>query len=40
MTNFDNIKPIWDRLLIKPEPIEEKTAGGKECPHCGELIDD
>ena len=32
MTNFDNIKPIWDRLLIKPEPIEEKTAGGLFIP--------
>ena len=40
-----NIKPLADRVLIKPAPIEEKTVGGiiipdsaKEKPLKGEII--
>ena len=40
-----NIKPIADRVLIKPAPAEEKTAGGiiipdtaKEKPLQGEVL--
>ena len=40
-----NIKPLADRLLIKPAPAEEKTAGGiiipdtaKEKPLQGEVV--
>lgn len=32
MNNFKNFKLIWDRLLIKPDPIEEKTSGGLFIP--------
>lgn len=41
-----NIKPLADRVLIKPAPAEEKTAGGiiipdtaKEKPLQGEVLD-
>ena len=40
-----NIKPLSDRVLIKPAPAEEKTIGGiiipdsaKEKPRRGEII--
>lgn len=40
-----NIKPLADRVLIKPAPAEEKTAGGiiipdtaKEKPLQGEVL--
>ncbi|MFR1987181.1 MAG: co-chaperone GroES [Prevotellamassilia sp.] len=40
-----NIKPLADRVLIKPAPAEEKTAGGiiipdtaKEKPLQGEVV--
>ncbi len=40
-----NIKPLSDRVLIKPNPAEEKTAGGlyipdtaKEKPLAGKVI--
>ena len=40
-----NIKPLADRVLIKPAPAEEKTAGGiiipdtaKEKPLLGEVV--
>ena len=40
-----NIKPLADRVLIKPAPAEEKTAGGliipdtaKEQPRQGEVL--
>ena len=40
-----NIKPLADRVLIKPAPVEEKTIGGiiipdsaKEKPLRGEII--
>ena len=40
-----NIKPLADRVLIKPAPAEEKTAGGiiipdtaKEIPLQGEVL--
>lgn len=39
------VKPLLDRVLIKPAPMEEKTAGGiiipdtaKEKPQRGEII--
>ena len=32
MTNFKNLTLIWDRVLMKPEPIEEKTSGGLYIP--------
>lgn len=32
MNNFKNLTLIWDRLLIKPDPIEEKTSGGLFIP--------
>ncbi len=40
-----NIKPLADRVLVKPAPVEEKTVGGiiipdsaKEKPLQGEVI--
>lgn len=41
-----NIKPIGERILVKPVEVEEKTAGGiilpgassKEKPNTGEVI--
>lgn len=40
-----NIKPLADRVLIKPAPVEEKTVGGiiipdsaKEKPLKGEIV--
>ena len=39
------LKPINDRIVIKPAPAEEKTKGGiiipdtaKEKPQCGEVV--
>ena len=44
--NTMNIKPLADRVLIKPAPAEEKTVGGiiipdtaKEKPLQGEVLD-
>ena len=41
-----NIRPLGDRVLVKPEPMEQKTAGGillpdnatKEKPMCGTVV--
>ena len=33
-----NIKPLADRVLIKPAPAEEKTAGGIIIPCQGKTI--
>ena len=31
-----NVKPLSDRVLILPNPAEEKTAGGLDHPRHGE----
>ena len=40
-----NVKPLSDRVLVLPNPAEEKTAGGlfipdtaKEKPHTGKVV--
>jgi chaperonin GroES len=33
-----NIRPLADRVLIKPAAAEEKTLGGKEKPLKGEIV--
>lgn len=41
-----NLRPLGDRVVIKPKAAEEKTAGGiflpetasKERPRCGEVV--
>ncbi len=45
MSSKSQITPLHDRVIIKPEPAEEKTAGGiiipdtaKEKPHRGTVI--